>query len=157
MTLEITIFLIMVIIIYFATPKTKKPIDTNKIREDTYVKCCLLEWKRISNNPDYWFPDLLRQQIKASIKNGGKHIVRLIREEKMTAPSVVFLIIKNLTEKLLLSCEYHIYYGILSVPGHELLKTWHFAVNELEKNGALSHETAMSERQRIRFEISHIG
>ena len=83
---------------------------------------------------------------KFSIKNDG-----------LSARTLTFLLITNVLSRHLTSGQYHIYRGILSGVGHELLELWNYAVRQQQRSGHYSEEDAKKDLKWMKDQIEKVG
>ncbi len=121
------------------------------------VNAAILELDKIENAfPDFEV-DLISTSVRDRIKTEPEKVVHSIRVDGMTPKALVYLVITNVLDRELSSGRFHVYRGLLSGSGENLLRLWDHAVDELLKSGNHSEEDAAKDKKWIREQIRNVG
>lgn len=111
--------------------------------------------------------DLERSATNAAFSTIKHDVQTLIRDADKTANSIqvdgmspeglAALIMSNIIQNHLCSGNYHIYRGVLTSGGEQLLQLWDFVIESMAKTGVHAQEEADDEKHWIRTEIKKVG
>jgi len=89
-------------------------------------------------------------------RNAEKTKLSIIKDG-MKVRDLAFLIILNVLSRELTSGRFHIYRGVLSNIGHELLRLWDYSVQQQRLSGYYTDEDVENDEKWIRAEIKQAG
>lgn len=120
------------------------------------IEMCITEFNNISQELSASAKEIVKPVVFDYLKDTEKTLYSL-QKDKISPRNLIFLLITNAIAEILPTGHYHIYRGVLSQVGHDLLKLFDYAVNELEEKGCFSHEEAKEDKAWIREQINGVG
>jgi len=100
--------------------------------------------------------DLVKENVEKSILSNTEQFLDVVRKGR-SVRKCVYSIIANTAADLVESGHYHIYRGILTGPGEDLLKIFDAAIDELVRLGDIDLERAKKEKAAVRENIEAMG
>lgn len=142
-------------------PAPAAPLSQTETQE---VRDCLRELDlvepilRETDVSSLYLPDDFFVVVRNTLKD-SELTVQSVREEKVPARSLVWLVISNATGNALATGNYHIYRNVLSGPGHALMAVYSRAINELESAGCYAgrNRSAQQDREWTRERVREAG
>lgn len=151
-------FSIIIVILFIMSILVIKKIifylnDSNEYRkqclkEYNYIKKYYIEYKYIFN--------LIDNNLKKELKDKDK-LIYTIEKEKASYTDVIWILISNLTSDLLLTGKYHLYRGLLTHTGNELLKLFLLSIEKLHESNFYNDDKVHSEKKWIFDNIKILG
>ncbi len=120
----------------------------------------LAELEKVANEIDtvtglYPIKDALVREFTST--EGAEKTKLSLQKDGMNARDLVFVVMLNILGRELACGEYHIYRGVLSGTGQDLLKMWHYAVGQLKASGYYNEKEAADDLEWIKTEIEQVG
>ncbi|MBM4127989.1 MAG: hypothetical protein FJ247_11680 [Nitrospira sp.] len=143
--------------------RAKKQSETQLICGDDFkslpdeVKNVLAELDAIEKEKGAEWLHLIKPLVVRKVVEDADKTRRSIKEDGLSPRTLAFLLILNVLADELTSGEHHIYRGVLSTIGHELLKLWDFAVSQQKLSGHYDGKKARKVLKWIRDEIKKAG
>lgn len=133
-----------------------------KLRKHFYfmipeVKTCLTALNIVATEvKSSSFDALVKPRIVNLLKDVDKTVCS-IQNDGISPRNLIFLLTSNVAGELVSSGWYHVYRGVLSMQGQELLNIFNIAVKELEKSGLHTKEESEKDFEWIKNEIKSMG
>lgn len=99
---------------------------------------------------------IIEPQVLALAKDAGK-VVYTIRIDRMKPDQLALILITNVLGQHLGSGQHHIYRGVLSMTGNDMLALWHQVQSELLKRGYCSEAEVEKDNRWVREQIKGAG
>lgn len=100
---------------------------------------------------------LITNEVLSVIKTEADKTVYSIRIDGLKPEHLALVIITNVVSRHLASGTHHIYRGVLSAMGQDLLKVWNAAVKEMLERGFCSEAEAREDLDWIKQQIKEMG
>jgi len=99
---------------------------------------------------------IVEPEVIALAKDAEKTVYS-VRIDRMKPDHLALLLITNVLGKHIGSGSHHIYRGVLSMVGKDMLKVWHSAQNAMLERGYSSEQEVNEDNQWIQEQIEGVG
>lgn len=151
-------FSIIIVILFIMSILVIKKIIFYLNDSNEYKKQCLKEYnyiKKYHTEYKYIF-NLIENSLKKELKDKDK-LIYTIEKEKASYTDVIWILISNLTSDLLITGKYHLYRGLLTHTGNELLKLFLLSIEKLHESNFYNDDKVHSEKKWIFDNIKILG
>ncbi len=100
--------------------------------------------------------DVIRRDAVTSANEQDK-TVHSIRHDGLQPDHLALILITNVLGNRLTSGHYHVYRGVLSAIGDDMLNLWGTAVSAMHQRGYYSDDEAQEDMRWIQAEINNVG
>lgn len=130
--------------------------DEQPESKNDVVHICLEELSRIREEAGGLFFDEIETSVAELIADKEKTSIS-INEDDLSPRTLVFLLITNVIQSILPLGKYHIYRGILSMRGDDLLRLWDYSTKQLTELGYYTSEQSEEDRKWMRDQVKKAG
>lgn len=102
-------------------------------------------------------PDSVKTSVIKTVTEGEEKTIASIKQDGLSPRTLALLLLSNVLGSHLASGQFHIYRGVLSMPGTEMLKAFRFIVEELVKTGYHTNEAVQEDMEWVQRQIQNAG